>query len=66
MDGGIDYSQYSREQLEGALLRIDRSRYPLNLERLTRELESRPPAVQLSQAEMAAIRRVAVSIQRRW
>lgn len=41
VDGEIDYGTCSREQLEEALTRIDRDAFPLNLARLTRELERR-------------------------
>lgn len=42
MDGGIDYSAFSRAQLEDALTRIDKDRYPRNYESLVRELQVRP------------------------
>lgn len=40
-DGQIDYSRYTRAQLEDALSRIDRNLYPLNYEHLVGELERR-------------------------
>jgi hypothetical protein len=43
MDGDIDYSKYSRAQLEEALSRIDSARYPQNFARLQRELQMKPP-----------------------
>jgi hypothetical protein len=46
MDGDIDYSRYSRAQLEEALTRIDRSKYPVNYENLRRELDARAPEPQ--------------------
>jgi hypothetical protein len=42
MDGDIDYSQYSRAQLEEALSRIDKARYPKNLEKLRVALDLVP------------------------
>jgi hypothetical protein len=42
MDGDFDYSQLSRAQLEEALTRIDRHRYPVNYQKILRELEVRP------------------------
>jgi hypothetical protein len=41
-DGDIDYSKFSRAQLEDALSRIDRDRYPRNYESLVKELGVRP------------------------
>jgi small-conductance mechanosensitive channel len=41
VDGDFDYSQLSRAQLEEALTRIDRGRYPINYQRILRELEVR-------------------------
>src|SRR5215469_5244347 len=43
MDGDFDYSRLSRSQLEEALTRIDKDRYPVNYQRILRELEVRPP-----------------------
>jgi hypothetical protein len=43
MDGDIDYSRFSRAQLEDALTRVDRARYPRNYENLRRELDARAP-----------------------
>jgi hypothetical protein len=41
MDGDIDYSRFSRAQLEEALTRIDKVRFPKNLAKLMSELEAR-------------------------
>jgi uncharacterized membrane protein YjgN (DUF898 family) len=49
-DGQIDYSRYTRAQLEDAVSRIDRNLYPLNYQRLLAELERRRAA----EAEAAA------------
>jgi hypothetical protein len=46
MDGDVDYSRYSRAELEEALSSIDRSRFPRNYEHLRRELDSRAPEPQ--------------------
>jgi hypothetical protein len=43
MDGDFDYSRLSRTQLEEALTRIDKGRYPVNYQRILKELEARPP-----------------------
>jgi hypothetical protein len=43
MDGDFDYSKLSRAQIEEALTRIDKGRFPLNNERLLKELQARPP-----------------------
>jgi hypothetical protein len=43
IDGGIDYSKYTREQLADALDRIDRSRFPTNHAALLKELTARTP-----------------------
>jgi hypothetical protein len=43
VDGDFDYSQLSRAQLQEALTRIERTKYPINYERILRELETRPP-----------------------
>lgn len=43
MDGDIDYSRYSRADLEEAIARIDRSRFPINYQNLRRELDTRDP-----------------------
>jgi hypothetical protein len=43
MDGDIDYSRYSRADLEEAITRIDRSKFPINYQNLHRELDTRPP-----------------------
>jgi membrane protease YdiL (CAAX protease family) len=43
MDGDIDYSQFSRAQLEEALTRIDPTRFPRNYENLRHELGTRAP-----------------------
>jgi hypothetical protein len=42
-DGEIDFTQYSRENLEKALARIDRDSYPRNYENLLKELAARGP-----------------------
>jgi uncharacterized membrane protein YjgN (DUF898 family) len=41
IDGQIDYSRYTRAQLEDAIQSIDRTLYPLNYEHLVAELERR-------------------------
>jgi hypothetical protein len=41
-DGDLDPSKYTREQLLGAIGRMNRERYPHNFAILTRELASRP------------------------
>jgi hypothetical protein len=46
MDGDIDYSQFSRAQLEEALTRIEPTRFPRNYENLRRELATRAPEPQ--------------------
>jgi len=43
VDGDIDYSKYSRQQLTEVREHIDALRYPRNFENLQRELENRPP-----------------------
>jgi hypothetical protein len=43
MDGDINYSTYSRSQLEEALTRIDMHAYPRNYAKLVEELRVRPP-----------------------
>jgi uncharacterized membrane protein YjgN (DUF898 family) len=40
-DGEVDYTQYTREQLEDARWRIDRDRFPLNYQALMAEIERR-------------------------
>lgn len=47
-DGEIDYSRYSRSQLEEALTRIDAGRYPGNHSKLLKELQARPAETQLA------------------
>ncbi len=42
MDGEIDYSKYSRDDLNEALGRIDKQRYPQNYANLLKESASRP------------------------
>ena len=44
MDGEVDFRGYSREQLEDALRRIDRTLYPRNYQNLVDELERRRAA----------------------
>lgn len=49
MDGGIDYSKYSPEQLRSAAAGIDRHRFPQNYVRLQEEIDRRgeqPPSQQ--------------------
>jgi uncharacterized membrane protein YjgN (DUF898 family) len=46
MDGEIDYRAYTRQQLEDALARIDRTLYPRNYQNLLAELERRRTAEQ--------------------
>ena len=41
MDGDIDYSSYTSEQLQEALERIQKDRFPINYERLNVEIENR-------------------------
>jgi len=41
MDGQVDYSSYSEEELRQALRFIDRQRYPLNFQRIQSELAAR-------------------------
>ena len=45
VDGEIDPKSYSRDQLVGALHRINRERYPLNYRILSAELASRPSEI---------------------
>jgi hypothetical protein len=40
-DGEINYASFTREQLDEALTRIDRQRYPINYHRLLFEIEQR-------------------------
>src|SRR6059058_745587 len=40
-DGEIDFRSFTREQLDEALERIDRERFPLNYQALTAEIERR-------------------------
>jgi hypothetical protein len=40
-DGDIDFTTYTREQLGGAVTRLDRERYPINARRLIDEYERR-------------------------
>lgn len=42
MDGDINYSKYSAEDLNEALARIDRQRFPLNYANLLKEAAARP------------------------
>jgi hypothetical protein len=51
MDGDFDYSRLSRTQLEEALTRIDKGRYPINYQRILKELEVRPPESPAAPAE---------------
>ena len=43
MDGDVDYSKYSRAQLEEVSAHIDAEKYPRNFANLQRELNARPP-----------------------
>jgi rhomboid protease GluP len=49
-DGDIDFTSYTREQLDGAVSRIDRERYPINARKLIDEYQRR-------QAEEAGLAR---------
>jgi len=40
-DGDIDFSTYTREQLDSAITRIDRERYPINARKLIDEYQRR-------------------------
>jgi hypothetical protein len=42
MDGDIDYSKYSASELQEAMARIDKQRYPINYATLLKEAASRP------------------------
>ncbi|MGP8035508.1 MAG: YjgN family protein [Steroidobacteraceae bacterium] len=53
MDGEIDYRSYTRQQLEDALARIDRTHYPRNYQNLVDELERRRTAEQGAAAAAA-------------
>lgn len=55
MDGDIDYTNLSRAQLEEALRRIDRSRFPLNYDHLVQELGARGPALPQGSAPTALL-----------
>jgi hypothetical protein len=55
MDGDIDYTNLSRAQLEEALTRIDRSRFPLNYDHLVKELDTRGPALPQASAPAALL-----------
>ena len=48
-DGDIDFTTYTREQLDGAVSRIDRERYPINARKLIDEYQRR----QLEEATLA-------------
>ena len=54
-DGTVNYSQYSREQLQEILDRIDANRYPINFSNLKREIAKYPapptPVVIAEEAE---------------
>lgn len=52
-DGDIDFTTYTREQLDGAVTRIDRERYPINAQRLIAEYQRRRVA-ESQAAEQAA------------
>jgi membrane associated rhomboid family serine protease len=51
-DGDIDFSLYTREQLENAVARMDRERYPINFQNLIAEYQRRRVAERLA-AEVA-------------
>jgi rhomboid protease GluP len=51
-DGDIDFSLYTREQLENAVARMDRERYPINFQNLIAEYQRRRVAERLG-AEVA-------------
>jgi uncharacterized membrane protein YjgN (DUF898 family) len=57
VDGEIDYSAYSRAQLEDAVERIDRRRFPVNYEHLVAELEGRRAADKATQANAPEVTR---------
>jgi hypothetical protein len=40
-DGDIDFTTYTREQLDSAITRIDRERYPINARKLIDEYQRR-------------------------
>jgi hypothetical protein len=63
-DGDLDPSKYTREQLLGALGRMNREQYPLNFAILTKELASRPVETISSPSDgrPPAIRAAAASI----
>lgn len=54
IDGTVDYSGYTRAQLDDALARIDRTIYPLNYQHLVAELERRRAQEQSAAAAQAA------------
>jgi uncharacterized membrane protein YjgN (DUF898 family) len=63
MDGEIDYRSYTRQQLEDALARIDRTLYPRNYQNLVAEIERRRAADQ-GAAATAATRDAAAGVVR--
>jgi hypothetical protein len=50
MDGDIDYSKFTRMELDEALTRIDRHRYPKNYANLVEEAAIRPAAAPIVRA----------------
>ena len=52
-DGDIDFSTYTREQLDSAVTRIDRERYPINAQRLITEYQRRRVAEKEAAAKAA-------------
>jgi hypothetical protein len=65
-DGDIDFSTYTRAQLEDALQRIDGGRYPLNYHALVRELATRPPAVHTTSGIALRPRQVTLAVNCLW
>jgi hypothetical protein len=63
IDGAIDFTRYTREQLEDGLRSIDRTVYPLNHEHLVAELERRR-AQERAAAASAAEKEAAAGIVR--
>ena len=57
-DGDIDFSTYTREQLDSAVTRIDRERYPINAQRLITEYQRRRVAEKEAAAKAATSKTV--------